>query len=655
MERLLYTYALIMSLYDEKRDYIECFWPFVMRTLDDVKPIKSDRIQRALADNFELQVPLHVIKTVLGRARKNRLADEAPRTDPKEIPSYLLTPLGKKQRDRLESEPEVQRRINALLQDIKVYFRENGVESNQEETYQLLMTFVRGNLDDLMEFVNPSATPRSCSRSPRSANERLLSQYLMAAENSKPEHYETFRHVVLGSIVSVVLSTSTPTEANELQTRRFPKMTVFLDTNFLLSIFGLHQQEYCDAARELLALMHKNDIHLAAFSFTIDELCSLLSQYPANAHRYPTNVRVNTIYSDLRRKGWKPSDATTFVMNIEKRLNKERIRVHWLKDINLKAYEPRRPDMRSKLATYKPGQGMISQNHDLAAVDSINQLRSRPFRRLEECPAIFLTSDGRLCRYDFCEMGHQESGTIAETISDRVLTTILWLKNPTATPPLKSIIASHSRDIMVKRAVWDRFYEVLKRLRQQERVNDEDLENLFYQGRIEENLSNLDRDQLEEITDASVLTDIEAAKQNVEARIHTQTKERDALFLDSLKTMTDEMEESRKKSQIEWAQRIEEIKRALHKSSETSAKRYVTSTRWILAFAVTGITFLIIFLWKQQVSIWGFIFAIIMFLVMLFFGSVGGFLDQEKEWLTSKFYTKRLQYTNLEEKSKDAG
>jgi len=33
MERLIYTYALIRSLCDQGEDYIDSFWPFVIKVL----------------------------------------------------------------------------------------------------------------------------------------------------------------------------------------------------------------------------------------------------------------------------------------------------------------------------------------------------------------------------------------------------------------------------------------------------------------------------------------------------------------------------------------------------------------------------------------------------------------------------------------------
>ena len=69
------------------------------------------------------------------------------------------------------------------------------------------------------------------------------------------------------------------------------------------------------------------------------------------------------------------------------------------------------------MSKYKPDQGLLYQNHDLAAINMIERMRRHPVRRIEDSKAFLLTSDGKLSQFDFIELGHKESSTVCEVPS----------------------------------------------------------------------------------------------------------------------------------------------------------------------------------------------------------------------------------------------
>ncbi len=76
MERLIYTYTLIRSLYDQGKDYINSFWPFVIKVLPLNKFVDIDTIQRNLKEKFNIEMPLHVLRTVLNRAKRRSYVEQ---------------------------------------------------------------------------------------------------------------------------------------------------------------------------------------------------------------------------------------------------------------------------------------------------------------------------------------------------------------------------------------------------------------------------------------------------------------------------------------------------------------------------------------------------------------------------------------------------
>jgi len=209
---------------------------------------------------------------------------------------------------------------------------------------------------------------------------------------------------------------------------------------------------------------------------------------------------VDTLYSSLNKQGWTKTRAKEFVANIESILQENGIEIEWEEDIDLNTYSPKNEDLRNLIREYKPLQSVYHQNHDLAAIEKIEELRGKPIRKIEDSKVFFLTSDIRLSRLNFTKMGHKENGTVCEAYLDRLLTNILWLKDPCMELPLKSIIAAYSRDLFIKRRIWDKFYEALQQLRQEKKVDDENISTLFYHGYIEDILKDIDEQESDKIT-----------------------------------------------------------------------------------------------------------------------------------------------------------
>lgn len=595
----IYTYALIKALYDEGRDYVDSFWPFAVRVIPSRKPVAPSLIQKNLRKRFNLEVPLHVLEIVLARAkRRNYIRQE--RDEPTGNVKYGLTKAGLNYSTKLETDKEVDRRINALLESIRKFFEKESISLSLNQIRGLLLYFLQRNIDLLVERINPSVSLDVQRPSEFEGYDRYLLMYIKSADQQEPDNYRTLQDMVMGSIISVLLHVEKPEEITEIRTRKFSHCQVFLDTNFVFSILGLHTKEFNEPAKELLDLLERYDFDLKVFSFTVDEISRVINSYHRESYRYPTNIRVNTLYSNLKRKGWSKTDAREFIINIEQILQQQGITIEWMKDIDLNSYTPDE-GLRDTMRKYKPDQGVFHQNHDLAAIAKIKELREKPMRRIEDSKAFFLTSDGRLTKFNFEELGHKKSGTICETISDRLLTSILWLKNPNTKPPLKSIIAAHSRDLFVNRRVWDRFYEVLQNLKREGKIKDDDISTLFWHSYVEDALRSIEETETNKITPQFVLEEIqnaeklkeEAMEKKIkeieiakEAEMETKLKEKEKEFSESLARSISEVELRKEK---EWLNKIQRIKESLRERSEVEAASRSNTYTLSLALAVITI------------------------------------------------------------------
>lgn len=639
MDKLIYTYSLVKTLYEQGEDYIDSFWPFVLKVMPkDKTPLNLASIQKEVKENFGLDIPEHSLKTIITRAkRKGYMIQQKEQLG--------LTDQGSNFLDSLEPEPEVERRINELLEDIKNYLNEQLRASlTLNETYDIVLFFTRTNIDSLVEFFNPNSSIIQLNISGPEINklDGILVNYFEISKQRKPLLYKTLTDIVYGSVISTAASSRNIAEIN----KKFTHTQLFLDSNYLFRILELDFLEFNKPAKELFELLKLHKFELRAFDFTIDEMVGLLRNYFKEQHLYIPDVRVNSIYSNLKSRGLTMEDVREFIAKIESKILELGIKIEPT-SIDLKNYKPPKEEYRSKISQYKGEQNLQAQNHDLAAVEKIREIRRSPKREIESSKALFLTSDLKLSKFDFLEMGHREKATVCEVIPDKILTNILWLKNPSAIEdiPLKSIIAVHSRKMFIDRRIWGRFCEHISKLKEDGTINDKDVSMLFYNHHIEEVLRAYDDPQIDEITPDFILEEIQTVNKLIDDETKRKLEEQKEIFE---KELTQQALEKEKESE----RKLREIKEKLKVRAVKKAKRWaITGAYMPLAiFVVISIYFVLAEGWETSSQI--FVAIVSVLAILPFLGIKVDVLNLRKrlqDKAFQKIYRKELSELTLEE------
>jgi len=646
LRKQIYTYALIKSFYDKGEEYLDAFWPFTIKVfLSDTEFLSLNAIQVRIDKEFLLQIPLHALKTILNRARRKDYVSQKKG-------GYGLAEKGLKYRNTLETDKSVERRLNSLFVDIKQFLNERGIIKNISQIQNDFLSFILKNVGLLTEFFHSSIVSSQPIIPKATILERQLIEYIEIVDKQEPEHYTTLQDIILGSIISTILSSEDPSEITEIRKRKFKHCQIFLDTCFVFSMLGLSRQEFIDPAKELFDLLKEYGFEVKIFSFTVDEICRVINGYTKDWYRYPIDIRIgDTLYSTLKIKGWGKSDAKEFIMNIDNILSNSGIKIEWIKDIDLDNYEPKDSGLRNKIKRYKPDQGLFFQNHDLAALERMKELREQPIRKMEDSKFFFLTSDKRLNKFNFFEMSHRENGTICEAILDCLLTTILWLKNPKAKVSLKSLIGIYSRDFFVKRRIWDRFYETLQELKKEENVKDEAISMLFYDNYIEDVLIGFDDSEKNKITQEFVLEEIEKASKLPEKKVERIIKEKEKEFLECMEEKISKKEQEKDE---EWLRKIQKLKKNIRNSAEKSSsyRSFVYSSFLTVLILILMVG---IYLGLNKLGLSG----ILPWLIPSLFG-IGGISkiwvklrSYFKSKLTKSIYSKKLREVGLHKKEEE--
>lgn len=601
MDKLILTYALIRYCWQEKAEHLDCFWPFVIRVLpSNGNQVDLSYISEQVKDNFELEIPLHTLTVIMQRAKQkqyvNSTSDRYPLTK-----RYMLTEKGGTYLQTAEVEPEVERRMHALFVDIKNYLdTEFGQSVSENDVSAGLLSFIRKNMEPLVEFFNPSAAPEKSIDSDRNFTPlgHHLAKYIELAEREKPQYYSTLRDVLLGAVLSTVLNAQDIRKVAQRKAYGLKNCKLFLDTNFVFSMLGLHEREFNEAAEELVKLVKDHNITLKVFSFTTDEICRVMNRYLTEGDKYPASINIaNSIYSNLKRKKWTKQDVKAFIMSVDDRLQQKGIGVETVVDIDLNTYEANER-LRSSMARYKRNQPTFSQNHDLAAIEKIKTMRKHQVRRLEHAKVLFLTSDRGLSAFNFAEMGHRANGTITEVIIDSLLTNIIWLSDPSANVSLKSIIAAHSHGLFIKREVWLKFYDALKKVRQEDKADDQAISTLFYGDFIEDELRSFDESRIEEIDEKFILAEIEKARQSMKE----EQEKKEAEFVIRLAEERSKIEQEREQ---QFYKKLETTRTKLRRASDKIGNIVsTTSTVLLIALLIGALIAACWLLWERVEIQW---------------------------------------------------
>ncbi len=149
VDNKILSYALIETFYEKGEDYIDCFWPFTLETFNsNNERLKLQNIKTSIQELFSLSIPNHTLRTILSRAiRKEYLKLEKGGF-------YSLTKMGNDYLDKVETEKEVDRRLNELFKDMQLFFKDRDIFLKEEEIKENFLSFINNNLVNLVECIN---------------------------------------------------------------------------------------------------------------------------------------------------------------------------------------------------------------------------------------------------------------------------------------------------------------------------------------------------------------------------------------------------------------------------------------------------------------------------------------------------------------------
>jgi len=203
-------------------------------------------------------------------------------------------------------------------------------------------------------------------------------------------------------------------------------------------------------------------------------------------------------------------------------------------------------------------------------------------------------------------MGHRNYGTINEVILDRVLTTVLWLLDPSLKISIESLIAVCSRELFVKKGVWEHFYSVLQKIYTEEIMPINDISTLFYQNHIETELIDIEEYEVDLIDREFIELKIEESKEFIEVDKEREVKEKTFEIIACLEQRNEEIEQHKieiGRHKADHSKQLEKMKTYNEAIiSEVNKDALIRSNAWaiILSSLIIFIVINLFFLLRNQ-------------------------------------------------------
>ncbi|HEY7875904.1 MAG TPA: hypothetical protein VIG64_12375 [Actinomycetota bacterium] len=585
----IYTYALLKVYYDEGKDYIDAFTPLILSVLpDDGRMIDLNELQERVRAATQMVIPELALGVIATRVKRSGFLYKRDRL-------LGLTDAGKRNRPSPDKASNTERRINALIEAVRLHVQEKGIALSREEAWTSLQAFIRTNLEFFEQFVGSSEERDAPSE--LSELDAAVLEYCIWAEQADPTEFETLRDIVLGSVIASSVYTASFADVG----RKFERTIVYLDTNVVFNLLELHYEAFNRPIVEMFDLMKQTgSFDFRVFDFTLEEVVGVLGNFSRRSRAYVPGVKVNTIHSSLRSKGWTPAILRQYIASLEEHLHERGIRVE-ATETSLDTFVPE-PGEVGRLEVYKPSQHPRGQNHDLAAILKVKQRRGTLPRQIERAGAIFLTADLRLARFNFVEGGHRAQFTVSEVVPANVLTTFLWLKDPRRATdiPLRSVILMHSHDLLVERDIWHKFFNIVRELRLSSRLTKDDTSVLIFDPHLEEVLRFTRRN---EVTPDWVMAGVEKARQRLETTYKQSSIAREAELAaryeselaEQEKALTGQLTQASDEKEQRYFSALEASKKELEKRAKAHAHRWLQ----IIAVGIVVLMgFLALALWR---------------------------------------------------------
>lgn len=490
----LTSLAMLKVHVDRGEDYLYYLQPFILQVLVVHKPdLITDAIVRDhIRTDFGLEIPDRAVQVVL-----KRLSRQFPLK--KDHGIYRID--GELPDPRIAAKKaEASRHIQAVLSGLREFSMGTAkpIASSDEAVTAICAFLTQFNIPCLRAYLRGTAIPTIEGR--HHAEIVLVSQYVLALQNTDPERFESFHVVVKGHMLANALLCPDLQDAP----KSYRGVTFYLDTPLLVRRLGLEGEPKQAAVNSLVALLRSLGATVAAFSHSRDELESVITGAARHVDSWEGR---GAIVTEARQRGTTKSDLLVLAGQIDDKLEDARIDVlgtpRYIEDFQIDemVFENVLGD---EVSYFNPR----AKEHDVNSVRSIYVLRKGTSEAiLERAKAALVTSNTGFSRAAF-QYGkrHAESREVSSVITDFSLANMAWLKAPLGAPsiPMTELLAFSYAALEPSKELLEKYLSEIDKLANRGKITARDHQLLRSSQLVTEELMNLTLGEEDALTEQTI-------------------------------------------------------------------------------------------------------------------------------------------------------
>lgn len=531
--RGLVTVALLKAQFDQGKDHIGMFLPFLLDTLAHIQLTNADTdmIKEAIEEQHGLAIPTPTLRILLKRARKHGVSREGGR--------YFITPSrlpdpGIEQRKAILNEEH-----NALAKAFVHFARSQaGLFLTTDDALDLIFTFVAQNEVELLLADSPAVVARQLG-SPGKRESHLTARFLLHVALKDDRLTAYIERLLEGFVLQHALLLS---DINALRSR-FNKLSVYFDSNVLFGALGLLGPSSRAMFQEVIDLLRKSGARLGVFGTTIHEMTRILDVYVAklktNEGRH--SLRPTTLTRHILTSRMTSSDLQQYRALLDHKLRNIGV-LPTSRPKRTSAYTLDEKNLSERLSVGSDTTDNINEPrvvHDVDCVAAILAIRrGRITRDLPNSHAVFVTASRKVLQTTREWYRDQEVGGVAPITHWSTISNLAWLKRPAygTTSKVHQLTALCGAALKPDRGTWQRFLDHLKKLEASNELESDESVAILVSSLTDESLvqleddGDLDASSLEEVVNRvrqryAGRAEVEVAAANAQVRAINQKVE----------------------------------------------------------------------------------------------------------------------------------
>jgi hypothetical protein len=510
-------YAAVKTFHSNGHD----MWAAVEAMTLIIMPISStdEDVKRNFSLQYKIEIPSDVLKTILSRLKKHKYITQ-------ELPYNTLTKTGEVFQSSLNnSVSKVRREFLALVDDFKNYLKTNGKNFSQNAELAIL-NFIDDNIGFASDVLTSTASKPQYSVAPSSD----VAGYILSIEKSKPDLFDMLQSVFFGRLYITLIKTRA-----ELDTKaKFDKLDVFLDTNVLLSLLGLHGDILENSAKELLDMFKEfsKGINVSILEETVTETLKLLDSFGKHSGTYVGNIGVDSTQYLLKMRNINSQDLRLLAETLPEEISKLGIEIKITPKINSADYDEFRAGLSSILTqSTSVNKSPSALNHDATLLASIKFLRGRNnySRLLEKSKAIFVSPDSVIHEYSK-ELARKGTTSFPLSIRPIDIISLLWVKaigvegGKFNGSLMKHAVMGYARERLISSDLWAQFTSQLKEAESKGKITRDNIGILLADDETQKLLSSNKPEVVDKIIDPKFVETIR--RKHKQTELDTKIKSR---------------------------------------------------------------------------------------------------------------------------------